>query len=349
MITVHLREFPRRAVKQPLPHIDMSRRNTKKLNKAALLEAFRRMRTIREFEDRIHINSAKGEVPGFIHLSAGQEASAVGVCMHLADDDYITSTHRGHGHSIAKGCDVVRMMDEIYAKRTGLCAGKGGSMHMADLSKGMIGANGIVGGGVPLAAGAALKSVVLGTDRVAVSFFGDGAFNEGATLETMNLSKVLNLPMIFAMEDNGYGEATPSSWAIGGKVLDRAKGFGLATYSVDGHDFFAMHETAGKAIENARAGKGPAFMHVSLYRYYGHFEGDAATYRPRGEADKVRKEKDCLVMFRKNAVAAKLATKKELDDVERDVIRQLDDAVAHARQAPAPVAADLATDVYVSY
>lgn len=320
-----------------------------KWNEETLLDAFFRMRTIREFEDRIHINSAKGEVPGFIHLSAGQEASAVGICMHLTDEDHIASTHRGHGHSLAKGCDVTAMMDEIYARRTGLCAGKGGSMHIADLGKGMIGANGIVGGGVPLTAGAALKSIVLGIDRIAVAFFGDGAINEGATLETMNLAKVLNLPMLFAMEDNGYGEATPSSWAIGGEVLERARGFGLSAHSVDGHDFFEMYETAGKVISNIRAGKGPAFMHISLYRYYGHFEGDAATYRPAGEAEKVQKEKDCLMIFKNKALATKLVTDKQLDDVEKQVIRLMDEAVAHAREAPSPTAADLATDVYVSY
>jgi len=307
------------------------------------------MRTIREFEDRIHVKNQAGEVPGFIHLSAGQEASAVGICMHLSEDDHITSTHRGHGHSIAKGCDVVAMMDEIYAKRSGLCGGKGGSMHMADLSKGMIGANGIVGAGVPLAAGAALKSHVLGLDRVAVAFFGDGAVNEGATLETMNLAKVLNLPLIFAMEDNGYGEATPSSYAIAGDVVERAAGFDLQTYQVDGHDFFAVHATAGKAIADARAGKGPAFLHISLSRYYGHFEGDAASYRPEGEVASVKSERDCLMLFRQHAVAGGQVTDAELDEVESQVVARLDDAIEHAIAAAPPVEKDLLTDVYVAY
>ncbi len=319
------------------------------LEKTQLLDAFSRMRTIREFEDRIHVKNQAGEVPGFIHLSAGQEASAVGICMHLSEDDHITSTHRGHGHSIAKGCDVVAMMDEIYAKRSGLCGGKGGSMHMADLSKGMIGANGIVGAGVPLAAGAALKSHVLGLDRVAVAFFGDGAVNEGATLETMNLAKVLNLPLIFAMEDNGYGEATPSSYAIAGDVVERAAGFDLQTYQVDGHDFFAVHATAGKAIADARAGKGPAFLHISLSRYYGHFEGDAASYRPEGEVASVKSERDCLMLFRQHAVAGGQVTDAELDEVESQVVARLDDAIEHAIAAAPPVEKDLLTDVYVAY
>lgn len=324
-------------------------KNDFELTHATAMEAYRRMRIIREFEDRVHINNSKGEIPGFIHLSAGQEASAVGICMHLNDQDHIASTHRGHGHSLAKGCDVTAMMDEIYARRSGLCAGKGGSMHMADLSKGMIGANGIVGGGVPLAAGAALKSKVLGIDRVAVAFFGDGAINEGATMETMNLAKVLDLPMIFAMEDNGYGEATPSGWAIGGDVQERARGFGMDTYSLDGHDFLEMYNTAGAVIQNVRAGSGPVFFHISLNRYYGHFEGDAASYRPKGEVDRVRREKDCLMNFRDKATSAGLVTAAELDEIDGEVIQQLDDAVEHARQAPLPTADDLLTDVYVSY
>jgi len=307
------------------------------------------MRTIREFEDRVHIKNEAGEVPGFIHLSAGQEASAVGICLHLSDDDHITSTHRGHGHSIAKGCDVVAMMDEIYAKRTGLCGGKGGSMHIADLSKGMIGANGIVGGGVPLAAGAALKSRVMGIDRVAVAFFGDGAINEGATLETLNLAKVLNLPLIFAMENNGYGEATPASYAIGGNVLDRAAGFGLPTYDLNGHDFFEVYETAGKVIADARSGRGPAFLHISLYRYYGHFEGDPASYRPDGEAESTKRDKDCLMLFRNNVIQQGIVTSSELDELENEIVRMIDEAVEHAIAADPPDAQDLLTDVYVNY
>jgi len=282
-------------------------------------------------------------------LSAGQEASAVGICMHLDSDDHITSTHRGHGHSIAKGCDVVAMMDEIYAKRTGLCGGKGGSMHMADLSKGMIGANGIVGAGVPLAAGAALKSRVLGLDRVAVAFFGDGAINEGATLETLNLAKVLNLPLIFAMENNGYGEATPADYAIGGNVLDRASGFGLPTYDLNGHDFFEVYETAGTVIEDVRSGKGPAFMHIALSRYYGHFEGDASSYRPHDEVETIKREKDCLMLFRRRAVEEGLLKEEELDGIEKEVVASMDAAVEHAIAADSPDESDLLTDVYVSY
>ena len=319
------------------------------LSRDELLEAFRRMRTIREFEDRIHILNEKGEVPGFIHLSAGQEASAVGICQHLRPSDVIASTHRGHGHSLAKGCDVTGMMDEIFAKRSGLCGGKGGSMHIADLTKGMLGANGIVGAGVPLTAGAALSARVRGTDDVAVAFFGDGAYNEGPALETLNLARVWNLPMIFALEDNGYGEATPSSWAIGGDPVARARGFGLPVHEVDGHDFFAVYEAARDAIAATRAGEGPRLLYIKLARYYGHFEGDPATYRPAGEVQRIRKEKDCLMLFRRKVVAAGLLDDDQLDAVEREVVASIDDAVAHAVAAAPPEAADLLANVYSSY
>ena len=320
-----------------------------KLNTADLLDAFRRMRTIREFEERVHVLNEKGEVPGFIHLSAGQEASAVGICMHLTAADHIASTHRGHGHSLAKGCDLTGMMDELFAKKTGLCHGKGGSMHMADFDMGMLGANAIVGACVPLTAGAALTARVLGNGTVSVAFFGDGAYNEGATLETMNLAKVWNLPMIFALENNGYGEATPAEWAIGGDVLERARGFGLAAEEVDGHDFFAMYEVAGAAVAAVRAGKGPRLLHIRVDRYYGHFEGDAARYRPKGEVERVRAEKDCLTLFRTKTLKAQLLSSAQLDAVEQEVIKAVDAAVAHARQAPSPGIEDLLTDVYASY
>lgn len=319
------------------------------MNRQALIEAYRQMAIIREFEERIHRLNEEGVLPGFIHLSAGQEASAVGICAHLGDDDWIASTHRGHGHCLAKGCDVVGMMDEIYAKSTGLCRGKGGSMHIADLNKGMLGANGIVGAGVPLVAGAALKARVLGTDGVGVAFFGDGAYNEGATLETMNLARVWNLPMIFAMENNGYGEATPAEWAIGGDVLARAEGFGIPAREVDGHDFFAVYEAARDVIARARAGEGPQFLHIRLSRYYGHFEGDAATYRPADEVARIKAEKDCLMLFRRKVTEAGLLDEADLDAVMAEVVATIDDACRHAEAAPSPTADDLTTNVYASY
>src|SRR5438552_15149973 len=184
------------------------------LTKAQLLQAYRTMRTIREFEERVHTEFATGEIPGFVHLYAGEEASATGVCVHLRDDDYIASTHRGHGHCIAKGVDPVGMMAEIYGKSTGTCKGKGGSMHIADLSKGMLGANGIVGGGIPLAIGAALSAKVRKTGGVAISFFGDGASNQGAFHESLNMASILQLPGVFVIENNGYGEETAGEYHV---------------------------------------------------------------------------------------------------------------------------------------
>ena len=237
------------------------------LTSADLLNAYRVMKTIREFEERVHVEFAAGEIPGFVHLYAGEEACAAGVCAHLSKHDYIASTHRGHGHCIAKGVDVHGMMAELFGRSTGLCGGKGGSMHVADLELGMMGANGIVGGGPPLASGAALAAKRLGQGNIAVAFVGDGGSNQGTTFESLNLAKVWNLPVIFVVEDNGYAEATSSKWSIGAESnAERARGFGLPAVQVDGHDFFAVHEAAGEAVERAREGAGPSLLDCQLNR-----------------------------------------------------------------------------------
>jgi len=320
------------------------------LSRDDLLTAYRQMRTIREFEERLHVEFAGGEIPGFVHLYAGEEASAVGVCLHLKDDiDCIASTHRGHGHCIAKNCDVKGMMAEIYGRKDGLCGGKGGSMHIADLSKGMMGANGIVGGGPPLICGAALTAKTLKTGGVAIAFVGDGASNQGTTLESYNLAKVWNLPAVFVVEDNGYAESTASGWSVGGAQVERAKGFGMPAEQVDGHDFFAVHEAAREAIERARNGEGPSLLHVVLNRYYGHFEGDATTYRGEGEVEELRASRDCMAAFRQRVTEVGLLEPAQMDQIDTEVGALIDDAVASARTGPAPQAADLMTDVYVSY
>src|SRR5882724_5116508 len=234
------------------------------MNREELLRAYRAMRTIRDFEERLHIEFATGEIPGFVHLYAGEEASAVGVCMHLTARDKIASTHRGHGHCIAKGVEVRGMMSEIYGRKDGLCGGKGGSMHIADMSKGMLGANGIVGGGPPLICGAALTAKVLKTGGVAVAFVGDGGSNQGTTFESYNLAKVWNLPAIFIVEDNGYAESTASKWSVGGSQVGRGNGFGMPSMEVDGSDFFAVYEAAREAIERARAGGGKSEPSTSM-------------------------------------------------------------------------------------
>ncbi len=319
------------------------------LNRDTLVEAYTRMRTIRAFEERVHTEFATGAIPGFVHLYAGEEASAVGVCIQLDDKDYIASTHRGHGHCIAKGCDVIAMMKEIYGRRDGLCGGKGGSMHIADLARGMMGANGIVGGGPPLVCGAALSAKTLKTGGVAVAFVGDGGSNQGTTLESYNLAQVWNLPVVFVIEDNGYAESTASSWSVGGSQTKRAEAFGMPGREVDGHDFFDVYEAAQEAVQRARNGEGPSLLHVRVNRYYGHFEGDAMTYRGEGEVETLRQDRDCLQAFRSRVTEVGLLEAEQLDGIERDVGALIDEAVAAAAGAAPPAAEDLLTDVYASY
>jgi len=319
------------------------------LSREDLLRAYRGMRTIRDFEERVHDEFAGGTIPGFVHLYAGEEASAMGVCLDLGDKDCIASTHRGHGHCIAKGCDVTGMMMEIYGRRGGLCGGKGGSMHIADLSKGMMGANGIVGGGPPLVCGAALSAKTLKTGGVAIAFVGDGGSNQGTTLESYNLANVWKLPAIFVVEDNGYAESTASGWAVGGDQLKRAEAFGMPGRRVDGNDFFDVYDAAKEAIDRARAGDGPSLIHVAVHRYYGHFEGDAMTYRGPGEVDRLREERDSLALFRKRVSEAGLIESGQLDDIDREVALIIDGAVVASQAAAPPTLADLTTDVYLTY
>ena len=321
---------------------------TTELSAEQLLDAYRTMRTIRAFEDRVHDEFATGEIPGFVHLYAGEEASAVGVCMHLDQRDTIASTHRGHGHCIAKGVDVKEMMAEIYGKVTGSCRGKGGSMHIADLSKGMMGANGIVGGGPPLICGAALTAKTLKTGGVAIAFVGDGGSNQGTTFESYNLAKVWNLPAIFVVEDNGYAESTASKWSVGGSQVGRGNGFGMPSIEVDGSDFFAVHEAARDVIDRARNGGGPSLMHLKVMRYYGHFEGDAATYKSPDEVAKYKATKDPLMIFRNRVTEAKLLDSKALDDIDKQAKQRIQQCVATAKSSSLPTEADLLTDVYTS-
>ncbi len=320
------------------------------LGKDALLAAYRMMKTIRQFEERLHVEFATGDIPGFVHLYAGEEACATGVCMHLTKEDRIASTHRGHGHCIAKGVDVRGMMAEIYGRRTGVCHGKGGSMHIADLDVGMMGANGIVGGGPPLICGAALAAKIEGKNSVAVAFVGDGGSNQGTTFESLNLAKVWNLPAVFVAENNGYAETTASKYAVGGtSIAERASGFGMPAVIVDGNDFFAVHEATGEAIKRAREGAGPSFIECQVSRYYGHFEGDAQTYRGASEVQELREEQDCLDRFIKNVVEAAEIDEADLQIIDGEVAKLIDAAVVAAKSDAKPSAEDLLTDVYVSY
>ncbi|WP_454121721.1 thiamine pyrophosphate-dependent dehydrogenase E1 component subunit alpha [Kosakonia sp. Marseille-Q7440] len=318
------------------------------LNTQQLLKAYRKMREIREFEERLHTENTSGDIPGFIHLYTGEEAIAVGVCENLQQTDYIGSTHRGHGHCIAKGCDIHAMMAEIFGKDAGLCRGKGGSMHIADLSKGMLGANAIVGGAPPLVIGAALTAKTRNNGGVAVSFTGDGGSNQGLVFEAINMAVVLQLPAIFVFENNGYGEATGHNYAVGGRdIAGRAAGFGLPAVTVDGTDFFAVYEATAEAVKRAREGGGPSVIEAKAFRWHGHFEGDPGLYRGEGEIERLRADHDPLKIFTSKTVEK--VTREALEAIDAEVKAQVDDAVIKARAAGYPVAESLLTDVYVSY
>lgn len=320
------------------------------MNREKLLRAYRQMKTIREFEERLHVEIATGAIPGFTHLYAGQEAVAVGVCETLTDNDYIVSTHRGHGHCIAKGCDVTGMMLEIYGRRDGLCKGKGGSMHIADVTKGMLGANAIVGGGPPLAVGAAIACKNRGDRSVSVAFGGDGSSNQGTVFEALNLAVVLQLPVIFVIEDNGYSEHTGASYAVGCKdIAGRVRGFGMPAECVDGADFFAVYQAMNNCVDRARAGAGPSCLVANITRFYGHFEGDPQNYRAKDEVARYRETMDCLKRFRMRMQADGTVRSAELDVIDTEVLALIDRAVTIAKAAPLPAEAELTTDVYIRY
>jgi len=315
----------------------------------ALLDAYRRMRTIRVFEDKLSELVMSGKLAGFLHLYAGEEAVAVGVCSHLTDRDWVTSTHRGHGHCIAKGVDVDAMMAELFGRSTGVCKGKGGSMHIADLDRGMLGANGIVGAGIPLAVGAGLTCAVKKTGGVAIAFFGDGATNEGAFHEALNLAAIWTLPVIFVAENNGYGEATPYEFVTPVRDLaERARSYAMNAVIADGMDFFDVHEKAGAAIARARAGEGPTLLECKTYRYYGHYVGDPLTYRTKEESDEMRATRDPLDLFEKRVVADGLIEEPILRAVDGEILENIAAAVGFAEKSPFPGPEAMLADVYVN-
>ena len=319
------------------------------LSRDELLKAYRTMAAARHFEDSVFENFSDGKIPGFVHLSAGQEATAAGVYMALDERDWIATTHRAHGQCIARGLDLQETMDEIYGATTGVCGGKGGSMHIADLDKGMLGANGIIGATGPLAVGAGLSARAKGENGVAVAFYGDGGSNQGLIFEAYNMANIWRLPVIFICEDNGYAEATPSSYSVAGSQVARANGFGMPGVEVDGFDFFAVHDAMREAVERARNGEGPSLIHIKTARFYGHFVGDAQTYRGDGEIDKLRAEKDCLNLFREKVVETGLLTGEQLDEIYEEERTRIQDAASAAQAAPRATEADLMTDVYSSY
>jgi acetoin:2,6-dichlorophenolindophenol oxidoreductase subunit alpha len=321
------------------------------LSREALLRAYRQMKVIREFEERLHTEIMTGEIAGFTHLYCGQEAVAVGVCEHLDASDMIVSTHRGHGHCIAKGVDVKPMMKEIWGSSEGTCKGKGGSMHIADIDVGMLGANGIVGAGSPIGVGAALAAKLDGNGKVAITFSGDGACNQGTTFEAMNMAVVTKAPCIFLFENNHYSEHTGFEYAVGTQkdIASRAEAFGMKVWRGDGTDFFAVFDVMREVLDYVRAGNGPAAVEFDTERFFGHFEGDPQRYRGEGELDRIRETRDCLKIFRKSVTEAKLLEHADLDAVDDDVMALIEDSVTEARAAARPTAQDVLTDVYISY
>ncbi|MBT5796697.1 MAG: thiamine pyrophosphate-dependent dehydrogenase E1 component subunit alpha [Porticoccaceae bacterium] len=316
-----------------------------------LLRAYRSMRTIRQFEERCIKEFMGGNIPGFVHASNGQEAIAVAACIDLSDSDIIGSTHRGHGHCIAKGCDIGGMMKEIMGRSTGLCKGKGGSMHIADIDKGMLGANAIVGGGPPLVNGAALAAKTLGTKNVALSFNGDGSANQGTTMEAMNMAVVLQLPHVFVYENNGYAEGTAANYGLGcDSLTDRNSGFGMPAECVDGNDFFATYEALKIATQRARDGGGPTSIEAKCIRFDGHFIGDPQLYRGEDEVKNARKTEDCLKIFRDRVIKEGWLKAAAMNAIDKEIADKIEKAVADGLAAPRPdPSTDLLSDVYSSY
>jgi acetoin:2,6-dichlorophenolindophenol oxidoreductase subunit alpha len=308
----------------------------KPLDKPLLLEIYRKMVSVRTFEETAADLFLKGQLPGFLHVYVGEEAVAAGVMAHLTNRDYITSTHRGHGHAVAKGARLDMMMAELHAKKTGYCRGKGGSMHIADLDLGILGANGIVGGGVPIATGAGLALKMQGTDRVCVCFFGDGASNTGAFYEGVNLAAVWGLPVVFICENNQYAESTPrATHQKVAYVSDRAAAFNIPGVSMDGMDVLEVYQKAGDAIDQCRAGKGPILLEARTYRFFGHFVGDPQNYRTKEEVEEWKK-RDPIQMFRTRVVAEKTLAAAELDAVDAQITQDMEAALVFARQSPEP-------------
>ncbi len=319
------------------------------MEKSELLAAYRSMRTIRDFEERMHVEFSGGAVPGFVHLYVGQEACAVGVCSRLNANDTLLGTHRGHGHALAKGADPERLLLEILGRAGGLCGGKAGSCHVHDSSVNFMGANSGVGSGAALACGVALAAKNRGDGAVAVALIGEGASNQGVVFEAMNLAAVWKLPVLFVFENNGYAEATGAEWAIaGGDLSRRAAAFDMPGVVVEGHDFFAVSEAAGELVARARERSLPALLELRQKRFYGHFEGDAQTYRGAGEVERLRAERDCLKHFAQRVTAEGWLGQEELDAVDAAVAKEIDAAYAATAQAPPPEDGELFSHVYAS-
>jgi pyruvate dehydrogenase E1 component alpha subunit len=316
------------------------------LSNEKLIEMYRTMKKIREFETKAAELFAEGSIPGFVHLYIGEEAVATGVCANLKDLDYITSTHRGHGHIIAKGGDLKYMFAELFGKETGYCKGKGGSMHIADADRGILGANGIVGAGHNIAVGAGLSAKYRGTDQVCVCFFGDGSTNQGTFHEALNLASIWKLPVIFVCENNLYGISMHQSrhQAIQ-DVADRAVAYNISGVVVDGNDVLAVYEAAKEAVERARNGQGPTLIECKTYRHRGHFEGDPTTYRDPEEVNEWLK-KDPIPRLINFMLDNNVLTEDDIKKIDEEIAAEIDEAIKFAEESPFPPVEAAVEDIY---
>lgn len=317
------------------------------LTKKNLLDLYYQMWLIRFFDEKVDEFFARGMIHGTTHLAVGQEATAAGSCFVLGKNDKITSTHRGHGHCIAKGADVNRMMAELFAKETGYCKGKGGSMHIADVEQGNLGANGIVGGGIPIAVGAALTSKMKDLGYVVLCFFGDGASNEGSFHEAINLASIWKLPVIFFCENNQYGMSGPIKEMVNIEhIADRAVGYGIPGKVIDGNDLFAVIEHTKEAVDRARKGEGPTLIEAKTYRWKGHSKSDAKKYRTKEEEQEWRTHRDPIKRCAQVLIEEGMATEEELKQLEEKAKKEIEESVIYAEQSPEPSIESLEEDVY---
>ena len=314
--------------------------------KKKLIDMYQIMLRIRTFEERVSSEFAAGNIPGFVHLYIGEEAVATGTCANLRSDDYITSTHRGHGHLIAKGGKTDRMMAELFGKKTGYCKGKGGSMHIADAELGILGANGIVGGGITIAGGAALSAQMKGTDQVVICFLGDGASNRGTFHEGVNMAACWNLPIVYVIENNLYAEKTRiSDTSRVANLADRASAYGIPDITVDGNDVIAVYEAVGQAVTRARKGRGPTLVECKTYRWHGHYEGDRQSYKPKEEAEEWKK-RDPILAFKRRLLETGTVTEKEIDKIDHEIGEEIEGAVKFAQESPNPAPEETLEDVF---
>jgi TPP-dependent pyruvate/acetoin dehydrogenase alpha subunit len=315
-------------------------------DKKELIDMYRKMVRIRLFEERVVKEFAAGNIPGFVHVYSGEEAVAVGACANLRTEDYITSTHRGHGHLIAKGGRTDRMMAELYGKKTGYNKGKGGSMHIAEVDIGILGADAIVGGGIPVAGGAALSAKMRGTDQVVVCFLGDGASNNARFHEGVNLASIWKLPVVYVIENNMYAETTCIADTCNlTDIADRAAAYGIPGVTVDGNDVMAVYEAVGAAVAKARKGEGPTLVECKTCRHHGHYEGDTMTYRDTKEVDECKK-RDPIPRFRKKLAEMGVLTEKESEKIDQEIAQEIEAAVKFAAESPFPDPEEALEDVY---